>query len=224
MLYNMEKKSNLKLTISTLHTTHRNVAIYINGKYYKTEVLNLDTPAEFTIPRSKLNEEPGAVNVIYAVGFNDTTYYRASYVTVRMSETDVKRGDCVARVGEEYLITPYGGTVTLPEINVHAPGFTAVGWTDGNKIYPEGSECVLRKSINLWIDWERNDLLTELEIKPGKAYTGTVTPPTVTPPVSEQIPPKQNNNGQIWLIAIPVVGVAAAVCGAVYYQKRKKKS
>ena len=227
-LYNMEMKKNLKLTISTKHTTHRQVALYINGKYYKTAVLNLDTPAVFTIPRSRLNEEQGAVNVIYAVGFNDSTYYRASYVTVRMSETDVARGDCVARVGDEYLITSYGGTVKLPEINVHADGFTALGWTDGKNLYPEGSECILHKSINLWIDWERNDTVVELEIKPGKAYVGspvTPTPPSVGEPSGvDKIAPKRNSYWWTLLLAVPVVA-AGGVAGGVYYvRKRKQKS
>ncbi|MBO5778128.1 MAG: CotH kinase family protein [Clostridia bacterium] len=227
-LYSMDNKSNLVLTITTKHTTHRQVAIYINGKYYKTETLNLDTPAQFTIPYTKLNDEPGAVNVIYAVGFNDTSYYRATYTTVRMSEKTVKRGDCVARVGDDYLITAFGGTVTLPEINVHAPGFEAVGWTDGEKLYPEGTECVLRKSINLWIDWERTDLLTELEIKPGKAYVGspvTPTPPSVEEPSGvDQIASKRNSYWWTLLLAVPVVA-AGGVAGGVYYvRKRKKKS
>jgi hypothetical protein len=224
-LYNMEQKSNLKLTISTKHTTHRKVAIYINGKFYKNEVLNLDTPAEFTIPMATLSDEPGAVNVIYAVGFNDSTYYRASYVTVRMSETDVKRGDCVLKAGDDYLITNYGGTVTLPEIDVHADGFTAAGWTDGKNLYAPGSECILHKSLRVWIDWERNDTVAELEIKPGKAYVGTPTPPVVEAPSGvDQIAPKRNSYWWTLLLAVPVV-VAGGVTGGVYYvRKRKEKS
>jgi hypothetical protein len=223
-LYSMENKSNLVLTITTKHTTHRQVALYINGKYYKTETLNLDTPAKFTIPYAKLDNEPGAVNVIYAVGFNDTSYYRATYTTVRMSETTVKRGDCVARVGDDYLIAAFGGKVKLPEINVHAPGFKAVGWTDGEKLYPEGVECILHKSINLWIDWERTDLLTELEIKPGKAYVGTVKPLPTPPSVQVPTVPESNDVWWTWLIAIPVVSVGGAIGGFLYMRKSKKKS
>lgn len=194
LLYDLSRKDNLQLTVSTLHTTHRKMLIYVNGKLAAQNALDMNTPATVSIPRSMLNTEPGAVNVIYMVGINhENHYYRASYVSVRMAEEVPSEGQCVLRVGDDYIVADKGETVTLPKIDVHADGFKALGWTDGNVMYNSGAEIKAEKSGYYWIDWKRTDLLTEFILEEGAAEEPTPTPgpepkPETTPTTTVTVP------------------------------------
>ncbi len=185
-LYDLSRKDSLKLTVSTQHTTHRYMLIYVNGQLVGKNVLDMNTPATVTVPRAFLNTEPGAVNVIYMVGINhENSYYRASYLSVRMAEEIPAEGQCVLRVGDEYIVADPGEKVTLPEINVHADGFEALGWTDGNgTLYEFGEIVTVTDSGYYWIDWKRTDLLTEFVLEEGAAETDEPDP--VIPPVTQQ--------------------------------------
>ncbi|MGM9647900.1 MAG: CotH kinase family protein [Eubacteriales bacterium] len=181
LLYDLSKNDSLKLTISTLHTTHRYALIYVNGKLLQKTALSMTSPATVTIPRGMLNTEPGAVNVIYMVGINhENNYYRASYLTVRMAEKIPAEGQCVLRVGDDYIVASQGEKVTFPEIDVHADGFEAMGWTDGGTtLYKSGETITASQSGYYWIDWKRTDTVAELIIKEGAAQPDD---PVVTPP------------------------------------------
>ncbi len=188
-LYDLSRNDALKLTVSTLHTTHRRMKIYVNGKLLLQNVLSMDNPATISIPRGVLDTTPGAVNVIYMVGVNhENNYYRASYLTVRMAKQVPKEGQIVLRIGDEYIIKNPGEKITMPVVQYHADGFDAVGWTDGLTTYKEGQVITAEKSGYFWIDWKRTDLLTEFVLEEGAALPPETTEEPPKPVTTE--PPK----------------------------------
>lgn len=187
-MYDLTNKGDIKLTVSTAHTSHRRMKLYVNGKSLGEHAIDQYTPATVTIPRNMLDTTPGAVNVIYMQGINhENNHYQADYVTIRMAEKAPKEGQLVLRVGDEYIVSNAGDKVTLPKINVHADGFEALGWTDGSgKLYKAGEQITAEKSGYYWIDWKRIDTLIEFVLEEGAAdgeeppKTEQPKPPTTT--------------------------------------------
>lgn len=221
-LYDLSQTKDLTLQISTEHTSHQKVYVYVNGKLISEKPLTMDTPAKVTIRRGTLDQTPGAVNVIYIVGHNGTQYYRASYMTLRMAEAVPTEQQFAVRVGNQYFLTDQEGKITLPEITVQAKGFYAVGWTDGSANYPAGSALMVNRSTYLWLNWEREDPLIEFvekEYVPSSAVT-----PTPTIPVENR---NQNHSLILWITVgiLSVTAVIAIGCvGVVWYYKKKKSS
>lgn len=181
-MYDLTSKDDIKLTISTAHTSHRRMKLYINGKSLGEHAIDQYTPATVTIPRTMLDTTPGAVNVIYMQGINhENNHYQADYITIRVAEKAPKEGQIVLRMGDDYIVANSGDKVKLPKINVHAEGFDALGWTDGSgKLYKAGEQMTAEKSGYYWIDWKRTDTLIEFVLEEGAA--GGEEPPKTEPP------------------------------------------
>ena len=194
-LYDSSSAKDLTLKVSTLHTSHRKMEIYVNGALITQCALDMNNPAAVTIPASALDTQTGDVNVIYMVGINhENNYYRASYITLRSAEAVPSDNQYVVRVGNDYIIADKGERVTLPEADLHADGFEVLGWTDGARLYPSGTPVSIGSSAYLWIDWERVDTEAELVIDQGRAdadpsdkpSADTTTQATTTAPKTEK--------------------------------------
>ncbi len=223
-LYDLSQHGNLKLTVNTQHTTHRSMLVYVNGKLRCQAVLDMSGPATVNIPRTMLDSTPGAVNVIYVVGINhEGNHYRAGYVTLRMAEVIPQPGQRVVRIGDQYLVVDRGGQITLPQINVHADGFTALGWTDGNKeSYAPGETITPAKSTYLWIDWQRDDLVAELIVQDGKADESVKTPTPIVPTPAEPEAGGMGFLGWSLLIGIPALVMGGALTTLLLIRKKRK--
>ena len=188
-IYDPNNKKDLVLEISTRHTSHRKVKVFVNGKLVTTAKLTMDSPAKVTIPSNVLDRSENGINVIYfsCLNHNDS-FYREGYLSVRSrSVTARSENECVVRLQDnKTLKVSKGSTIKLPGISVKEDGYTCIGWTpDGEKVYAAGSNYVVNSDVRFLYKWKRNELFpdhTTPKTEPPK--TETKPPVTTTPPPS----------------------------------------
>lgn len=184
-------KDALTLELSTEHTSHRYVELYVNGKKIGGRTALTDSsPATLAIPLSALDMTEGALNTVYLICINhENRYYRGTYLTLRArSGENPTDGQCVYRIqGQAPQVVSRGGSITLPAASAKEDGYTQVGWSNGSgKIYSAGSSYMVLSNTYLSYAWERNELFpdhTERKISPEPTQpevTTTTTKQTTT--------------------------------------------
>ncbi len=218
--YDINDGGNITLRIVTNHTTHRYAEVYVNGVFVKKVECSQSKSAKVTLDKSLFDLTEGSVNVIYVAMINNSDeYYRAGYLTVRAtvspkedySQVSLKLGYNGVKLVEK------GSVVTLPEITVKYAGYEALGWTDGEYIYPEGYEFTVEESTYLYYCWKRTILFPDM------------AEPEEEPVVYPDDPVEPDDNTESGLPAGAIVaisaGSAALVCAvAVFVVIRLKKS
>lgn len=221
-LLKIDGSRDLTLTIKTEHTSHRYALVYVNGNKIGRYTCNDDKAASVKIKRSYLDLTDGAVNVIYVVMINhEGNYYRNEYLTVRASaDPSNDRHSYSLKLGDQPLTRiKKGSVITLPETGVKYTGYKTLGWTDGDKIYPEGSEYTVSKNTRLWVKIVRTDLL------PDSVVDEPIDPTDPTPldPTSPEEP--QKKKFPYVAVIVSAVAVLAAIGAAfvlIFKQKQNK--
>ena len=224
--YDLSSGSDLVLTVSTTHTSHKSAEIYVNGKLILKEAFEMNGKNRYVIPKSALSAEDGAINVITLIGINTNgDYYQKSYVAVR-SRSEVGTVDDNSAVlllqGNKPSVYAKSTKITLPATGAVEKGYICIGWTDGKNVYPAGSEYTVSRNAYLYRKWERTNFFPENGKDPSP-----VNPPDNQPDnPSDNQPTGDDGKSKPSVIMPIVIGSAALLCVAavviVLIVKRKK--
>ncbi len=226
-LLKIDGTGDLTLTITTEHTSHRFAEVYVNGKKIGRYICSDRKTATVKIRRSDLDLTDGKINVIYVAMVNhENNYYRNEYLTVRASaEPSNDRHSYSLKLGDQPLTrVKKDSTVTLPETSVKYTGYKTLGWTDGDKIYPEGSEYTVGTNTRLWVKIVRTDLFPDrVEEEPIEPTYPTTPEPTIPEPTIPEEPQKKKFPYAVVIISTVVVLVAAGAAFILISRKKQNK-
>ena len=164
----MDAKGEIKVKLSTTHTTAVSCAVYLNGKQLVGEgAVNTSVSPEFAFDASLLNLAENALNVLYVPVYKANGSLRGiTSVFIRVSSVNAAEDEVAINCGGELYVTKKDSSFTLPEITAKREGFVACGWTTGtDTVYLQGEEIKAENDEFFFVRWKRTDIFSAMKME-----------------------------------------------------------